>query len=85
MFKNILSVRPRERIGRDGAVAITDSFVADFTGDGKDDVLVYAVRDESWLMGVFEGTTFTWHPAGNTADSVASCAIEPESGSSRRC
>ncbi|HTJ47204.1 MAG TPA: FG-GAP-like repeat-containing protein [Kofleriaceae bacterium] len=42
-------------------------FVGDYTGDGKTDLLVYAKSDGSWTMGVSDGTSLTWHSAGNSS------------------
>ncbi len=42
-------------------------FSGDFTGDGKSDALFYYGGDGNWWLGVSDGTTLTWHLAGNVA------------------
>jgi hypothetical protein len=41
--------------------------VADFTGNGKADVLFYFPGDHNWWLGSFSGTSLNWTLAGNTS------------------
>ncbi len=41
--------------------------IADFTGDGKADVLFYFPGDHNWWLGSFAGSQLQWRLAGNTA------------------
>jgi hypothetical protein len=48
----------------DGSHVIYDG---DFDGDGKADALFYYEGNGDWWMAHSDGTTLTWHRAGNTA------------------
>jgi len=41
-------------------------FVGDFTGSGRDSLLVYIRGKGNWRIGRFSGTTLNWAPAGDT-------------------
>jgi hypothetical protein len=43
-------------------------FVADYTGDGKADVLAYDAASGAWSLGVSDGAQLTWHAAGTSAN-----------------
>jgi Papain family cysteine protease/FG-GAP-like repeat len=42
-------------------------WTADFTGDGRADVLFYYPGDMNWWLGTFAGTQLSWNLADNTA------------------
>jgi hypothetical protein len=43
-------------------------FFGDFDGDGKREALFYYAGDGNWWMSRSDGTSFTWHKAGNTSN-----------------
>jgi hypothetical protein len=43
------------------------TFIGDFSGDGKSDVLFYNKGDGNWWLGTSAGTTIAWTKAGNTS------------------
>jgi hypothetical protein len=43
------------------------TFIGDFSGDGKADVLFYNKGDGNWWLGASAGTTLTWSKVANTS------------------
>ncbi len=42
-------------------------WVADFNGDGRDELLFYSPGDDNWWLGTRSGTQVVWSLVGNTA------------------
>jgi hypothetical protein len=41
-------------------------WTGNFTGSGRTEILFYYPGDQNWWLGQFNGTSMTWHFAGNT-------------------
>ena len=67
---NVVFVRPDhflQLVERATNRARHQVLVGDFDGDGRSEPLFYYASDGNWWMAHSDGTTLTWHNAGNTS------------------
>ena len=50
-----------------GDTSTDPTWIADFTGSGKSEVLFFSTGDKNWWLGIFNGTQLGWTLAGNTS------------------